>query len=87
MVRGGRGRLGGWGVAGLGEGGCAGANGVVAGLGWTENQRTHEQKRPLPTERAHSPVTRIWPFWSEIDSVTGGYTVIRREIKEHSKAT
>ena len=47
------------GVAGLGEGGCAGANGVVAGLSEQKINAPVNKKGIFPPKKHTPPVTEI----------------------------
>ena len=60
------------GVAGLGEGGCMEANGVVAGLSGQKINAPMNKKGLFPPKKHTPQVTEIWPFGSKIDSITGG---------------
>ena len=62
-------------VAGLCEGACAGANGIVAGLSGQKINAPMNKKGLFPPKKHTPPVTETWPFGSKIDSITGGYTV------------
>ena len=57
---------------GRGEGGCEGANGVVAGLDVLKVNELMNKKGPFSPKKHTPPVTRIRPFWPKIDSITGG---------------
>ena len=59
-------------VAGRGEGGCEGANGVVAGLSGQKMNAPLNKKGLFPPKRHTPPVTEIWSFGPKIDSITGG---------------
>ena len=49
-------------VAGWGEGWLRGSEWPSCGVRWTENLRTHGQKRPLPTKKAYPPSNKDLDF-------------------------
>ena len=57
---------------GRGEGGSEGANGVVAGLSEQKINALMNKKGSFSPKKHTPPVTKIWPFCPQIDSISRG---------------